>query len=213
MLLVRERGEVARYAERLVADGLAVATAGNLSARSGTLVAITPAGIGCDLVAPGDVVLVDLAGDRVDGDLAPSSELPMHLAIYAATGARAVVHTHSPYATALATAGMELPPIHYLAAELGGEVRLASYATFGSEELADRVVEALDGRTGALLERHGTVTVGDDVEEAYLRALTLEWLAALYLRASAITRVRPLPDDELVRVRERLAARRDALRA
>jgi L-fuculose-phosphate aldolase len=213
MLLVGERGEVARYAERLVADGLAVATAGNLSARAGTLVAITPAGIGCDLVAPGDIVVVDLAGDRVDGDLAPSSELPMHLAIYAATGARAVVHTHSPYATALATAGMELPPIHYLAAELGGEVRLASYATFGSEELADRVVEALDGRTAALLERHGTVTVGDDVEEAYLRALTLEWLAALYLRASAITRVRPLPDDELVRVRERLAARRDALRA
>jgi L-fuculose-phosphate aldolase len=213
MLLVRERGEVAHYAERLVADGLAVATAGNLSARAGTLVAITPAGIGCDLVAPGDVVVVDLAGDRVDGDLTPSSELPMHLAIYAATGARAVVHTHSPYATALATAGMELPPIHYLAAELGGTVRLASYATFGSEELAERVVEALAGRTAALLERHGTVTTGSDVAEAYQRAATLEWLAALYLRASAITRVRPLPEDELVRVRERLAARRAALRA
>jgi L-fuculose-phosphate aldolase len=212
MLLVRERAEVARYAERLVADGLAVATAGNLSARAATLVAITPAGIGCDLVAPGDVVVVDLAGDRVDGDLAPSSELPMHLAVYAATDARAVVHTHSPYATALATAGMELPPIHYLAAELGGTVRLASYATFGSDELAERTVEALEGRTAALLERHGTVTIGADVTEAYLRAVTLEWLAALYLRASAITRVRPLPDDELLRVRERLAARRATLR-
>ncbi len=104
----------------------------------------------------------------------------MHLAIYAATKAGAVVHTHSPEVIALSAAREELPAIHYAITGLGGPVRVAPYVRFGSAGLAAAAVEALDGRSAVILRNHGAVTYGRDLAQAYDRALLLEWLARTY---------------------------------
>ncbi len=204
MILREERELVTRYAKRLRPDGLAVLTAGNVSARAGELIAITPTSLDYDVVTPELVCVVDLAGTVVEGSLPPSTEVPMHLAAYDASQAGAVVHTHSPFATALSTIVDELPPVHYLLAELGGPVRVAPYATFGTEQLANHVRRALEGRNAVLLANHGTLAVGASVGQAYDRAVLLEWLSTLCYRARLLGEPRLLPDGELERVAARL---------
>ena len=174
------RTQLVSYSARLLADGLAVGSAGNMSVRAGDIVAITPSGIGYDAMRPDDVCLVALDGTEVDGPETPSSETPMHLAIYAATNAAAVVHTHSPEVVALSAARSELPAIHYAITGLGGPVRVAPYVRFGSAGLAAAAVAALDGRRAVILRNHGAVTYGRDLAQAYDRALLLEWLARTY---------------------------------
>ncbi|GAC1373839.1 MAG: class II aldolase/adducin family protein [Actinomycetota bacterium] len=199
-LLARERQLLVGYAKRLCPDGLAIATGGNLSSRSGDVVAITPRGVAYESLESGHICLVTLAGSPVDAPLVPSSELPMHLSVYQRTGALAVVHTHSPYATALGTLIEELPPIHYLLALLGGPVRVAPYATPGSEALAAHMAQALEGRSAVLLGNHGALTIGGTLKEAYERALLLEWLCALYCRARALGEPRLLNLAEIAHV-------------
>ncbi len=179
------RAQLVSYSARLLADGLAVGSAGNISVRLGELVAITPSGIGYADMRPADVCLVALDGTELDGPDAetPSSETPMHLAIYAATTAAAVVHTHSPEVIALSASRPELPAIHYAITGLGGPVRVAPYVRFGSAGLAAAAVDALDGRTAVILRNHGAVTYGRDLAQAYDRALLLEWLARTYRMA------------------------------
>ena len=208
MLLEAERALIVDQAGRLRPDGLVVGTAGNLSIRSGELVAITPTSVDYDALDPGLICVVGLDGVIVEGVRAPSSELPMHLAVYHATDAAAIVHTHAPHATALATVVDELPAIHYLIAELGGHVRVAPYATFGTDELAASVMEALAGRSAVLLRSHGTLTVGRSLEEAYWRSVLLEWLAALYYRAAQLGTPRLIPTAEIELVAEQLRALR-----
>jgi len=174
------RAQLVSYSARLLADGLAVGSAGNMSVRAGGIVAITPSGIGYDDMRPDDVCVVALDGTQVDGLETPSSETPMHLAIYAATSAAAVVHTHSPEVVALSAARSELPAIHYAITGLGGPVRVAPYVRFGSAGLAAAAVAALDGRRAVILRNHGAVTYGRDLAQAYDRALLLEWLARTY---------------------------------
>jgi L-fuculose-phosphate aldolase len=174
------REQLVRYGTKLVADGLAVGAAGNLSVRVGDLIVITPSGIGYEELTPADMCVVTLAGDEVEAAEAPSSELPMHLAVYAATDARAVVHTHSAEVVALSAACTELPAVHYAITSLGGPVRVASYVRFGSAGLADAAIEALAGRQAAILQNHGAVCYGPTLPAAYDRALLLEWLAMVY---------------------------------
>ncbi|MDX6556636.1 MAG: L-fuculose-phosphate aldolase [Miltoncostaeaceae bacterium] len=205
MRLRDERDEVARLARRLRPDGLVVGTAGNLSARRGDLVAITPSGLDYDDLDARLVCVVDLDGTQLDGLLAPSLELPMHLACYRRAGAGAVVHSHSPFATAVSLAQDELPAVHYLIGDLGGPVRVAPYATFGTEALADGLVEALEGRSAALLASHGVITIGDTLARAYDRSLILESIAAAYVRAKALGEPRVIPDAEVAVLVEKMA--------
>ena len=176
------RAQLVSYSARLLDDGLAVGSAGNMSVRAGDLVAITPSGISYTEMRLEDVCLVAMDGaePREGNQETPSTETPMHLAIYAAAQAGAVVHTHSPEVIALSAAREELPAIHYAITGLGGPVRVAPYVRFGSEGLAAAAVEALDGRSAVILRNHGAVTYGRDLAQAYDRALLLEWLARTY---------------------------------
>ena len=181
--------DVVDAARRTVADGLVVGTSGNVSARVGDLVLVTPTGVPYDRLGPGDAVAVDLAtGTQVLGALRPTSELPLHLALYRETGARAIVHTHAPYATAVSTLVGQLPTIHYMAAALGGQVRVADYALYGTDDLAKAVLRALrDGRTGCLMRNHGMITFGDTLDQAYDRSAQLEWMCRVWLLARSAT--------------------------
>lgn len=202
----RAWGAVVATARRTAADGLVVGTSGNVSARLGDTVLVTPSGVPYDRLGPKDVVGVDLDGNRVLGVLAPTSELPLHLAVYRNTGAGAVVHTHAVHATAVSTLVTEVPPVHYAAAMLGGPVRVAAYARYGTEELAGNMLAALRDRTGCLLRNHGTVTYGTGLDEAYDRTAQLEWLCRLWLTANSVPGRSPslLTPAQLDEVREAL---------
>ncbi|WP_369217871.1 class II aldolase/adducin family protein [Streptomyces flavofungini] len=198
--------ELVETARRTVRDGLVVGTSGNVSVRVGDTVLITPTGVPYDRLGPGDVVGVDLSGRQVIGGLAPTSELPMHLAVYGSTAARAVVHTHAVHATAVSLLVPELPPVHYVTGLLGGPVRVAPYALYGTGELARAMLHALRDRTGCLLQNHGTVTYGDSLAQAYDRTAQLEWMCRLWLTARSVPGLTPslLTEEQLTAAAERL---------
>lgn len=186
MLLPDERAALVEYCLKMQADDLTVGTSGNLSVRSGHLVAITPSGVNYDELTPEAICVIDLDGAVVEADLEPSSEVPMHTSVYRATDAGAVVHSHPLYCTALSVTMDEVPPVHYMLALLGGPVRVAPYARFGSPELAQGSVDALAGRTGVLLRNHGATTYGPTLAKAYTRSIYLEWVCRLYHQATQI---------------------------
>jgi L-fuculose-phosphate aldolase len=206
-VLEREREEVAAAARRLAAEGLVHGTSGNLSARSGEHLAVTPTGAVLAELEPDQVTIVDLDGHVVDGALAPTSEADLHLGVYRRYDAGGVVHTHAPMATALSTVLDELPCVHYEMLLLGGTVRVAPYRTFGTPELADAVLEALDGRTAALLANHGTVTFGADMAGALRATELLEWACTVYWRAAQIGTPRVLDEADRQAVVEAAMAR------
>lgn len=187
-------------------SGLVSASSGNVSVRVGDEMLITPRRGRLDSIDPEGcrrVRIVDGAEIDRDAEWMPSSETPLHLAVYRAIDAGAVVHTHSTYATALSTVADELPPIHYLVAAFGGPVRVAPYATFGSNELAEYVAAALKERRGALLRNHGSVACADRLEEAVDLAHQLEWLSRIYLIALGAGTPALLDQTELDHVSER----------
>jgi len=204
MLLGEVREEIVRVCRELSSAGLVVGTAGNVSVRSGDLVAVTPSGLEYADLSAGLVGVHRLDGTPVEAPLKPTSELPLHLAVYAGTDAAAVVHTHSLAATAVSTLADELPAIHYYVAMFGGPVRVSPYATYGTDQLARNVVEALRGRTGCIMGSHGAVTIGPDLKTAHTRSLYLEWLSDLYLRATAAGKPRLLPPEEIEAVARKL---------
>jgi L-fuculose-phosphate aldolase len=161
---------------------------GNLSARTGDRVAITPSGISYEAVDPPDVPVLSIDGEQVAGDLEPSSEAPMHLGIYRTFDVNAIVHAHSPWATTLAVLGEPLPPVHYMLAAAGGPVPVAPYAPFGTVELADYAVSAMEraGTTACILANHGLIAGGSDVEDAIETAIAVESTARVYLQARAV---------------------------
>src|SRR5579872_746493 len=195
-MLERERERVARAARQLADAGLVIGTAGNVSARAGDLVAITPTGAALATLSAEQVAVVDVDGEQRDGELEPTSELELHLGIYRRYEAGGVVHTHAPHATALACVLDELPIVHYSLLALGGPVRVAGYATFGTEELAEQTLAALADRTVALMANHGTIAHGADVEQALEHTLLLEWGCELYLRAAMLGAPRVLDDAQ-----------------
>ncbi|QXJ20423.1 class II aldolase/adducin family protein [Actinomadura graeca] len=204
MLLGDERAALCGVGRRLAETGLVTGSSGNASVRAGDLVAVTPGGMMLDRMEPADCPVLDVRGRPVEGGRAPSSETPMHLALYGATAASAVVHTHSTYGTVVATTMTELPPVHYNTLLLGGVVRVAPYATYGTPELAENVRAAMEGgRRAALLANHGGVAIGRDLGEAFENARLLEWLCGVYVRARMIGEPRVLTAGELAEAAER----------
>ncbi|TQK29904.1 class II aldolase/adducin family protein [Arthrobacter sp. SLBN-53] len=190
---------VARTARRLAAEGMLIGTAGNVSVRDDDHVFVTATGVTLADCSADDIVKVTLDGEIRSGRMVPTSELSLHLGVYARVhDVRAVVHTHAPFATALAcVAGLDtLPVLHYQQLSLGGEVRVAPFAPFGSPQLAEFVDVALADRRAALMANHGSVTVGTDLEDAFDKAVLLEWLAGLYLHARSVGPVRPLTPQQ-----------------
>jgi L-fuculose-phosphate aldolase len=201
------REAVAAAARRLAAEGLVLGTAGNVSARAGELVAVTPTGAVLAELDPEAVVVVDLDGQTVHGDYAPTSEIALHLGAYRRYKAGAVVHAHSPVGTALACVLDELPLVHYQMLALGGAIRVAPYATFGTTELAEVTLDALEGRAAALMANHGMIALGPDLDGAVEHALLLEWASDLYWRAAALGRPRTLDQRQAQDFVDALTAR------
>jgi L-fuculose-phosphate aldolase len=206
-LLEDLREQVAVGAHRLAAERLVIGTAGNLSARSGELIAVTPTGVVLADLRPEQVSVVDLTGHQVHGRLEPTSELALHLTVYRRWSTGAVVHTHSPMATALACVLDELPCIHYQMLPLGGPVRVAPYVTFGTDELAEQVLDALEGRSAALMSNHGAVVHADTLTAAVELAELLEWACALYWHAAQLGNPRTLDEEQLEAVRTAMRVR------
>ena len=178
------REAVLDTARRSVALGLTHGTSGNVSARAGTGFAITPTGMPYDRLEAADIVVVDLEGRPSAGERrTPSSEWPMHAAVYRARpDVGAIVHGHSPSATAVACLGRDLPAFHYMIAVAGGDsVRCAPYAGFGTPELAGLAVRALTDRWACLLAQHGLLAAGRSLEHALSVAEEVEFLASVYL--------------------------------
>lgn len=191
-------------------SGLVPTTSGNVSARTPEGdVLITPSGLPYEDLEPEDVVLVALSGEVLDGTLEPSSEVPMHTGLYRSKPrVGAVVHTHSSYATTLACLGWEIPPVHYLLAALSeeGRVPLASFATYGTEELASYASEALgDAHSACLLKNHGTITVGETVGKAYSLTEILEEMAEIYYRTRVAGEPVILGPEQIAETRAKIA--------
>ena len=197
----RLRRDVVATARRMAGLGLGRGTSGNVSARLDDGFLVTPSGVPYERCEPGDIIAMTLDGE-VTGDGKPSSEWRFHRDIYRAREeAAAIVHTHSPDATALASLGRGIPPFHYMVAAAGGrDIRCAPYATFGSQALSDHAVAALDGRRACLLDRHGVIAFGSDLERALALAVEVENLAGMYLKVLQSGTPRLLDDDEMERV-------------
>lgn len=207
MRLEIERDRVATAARRLADEGLVLGSAGNVSERAGELVAVTPTGAVLERVTAADVVVVDLDGTLIEGETAATSEIELHLGAYRRHGAGAVVHAHPPFGTALSCVLDEVPVVHYGMLALGGSVRVAPYATFGTPELAAVTLDALEGRAAALMANHGAITLGADADAATETARLLEWACAVYWRAASLGTPRTLDDRQLQDVLEAVAAR------
>ncbi|ELY58244.1 class II aldolase/adducin family protein [Natronococcus jeotgali] len=207
MILESERRQVVAHAAELAE--LTPARTGNLSVREGTdgdAFAITPTGVPYDSFDVAETPVVGVDGEQREGEMAPSSEVPMHSAIYRREDVGAIVHTHSPWSTALAVAHQPLPPIHYMIVAVGKEVPVAEYAPYGSDRLAENIVAAMDeaGSTASFIENHGLVVTAPDLETALENTYHVESLARLYLETrSAGLEPRRLSDEQLETVLEK----------
>ena len=183
-------------------QGLSHGTSGNVSLRrDAKSFFISPSGIGYDVLAGKDIPWVDFDGTW-HGPFRPSSEWRFHRDIYRArVDARAIVHTHSRHATALACAGRGIPAFHYMVAVSGGpDIRCAPYATFGSQELSNHAVAALADRKACLLANHGVIAVGSTLEAALSLAGEVENLASQYVAALQVGPPHILEEAEMKRV-------------
>ncbi len=200
MLLEQERAAIVEYGRKLLEAQLTTGTGGNLSIfnRSQWLIAIKPSGIDYLTMRPEDVVVVNPKGAVVEGKLRPSSELRLHLDLYAGRyDVNAVLHTHQVYATTLACLNWELPAVHYMVAFSGNKVPLAPYAPFGTQELSDHVLRSIGLYNACLMANHGIVTVGRNLPYAFAAAEELELVARIYIQARSVGTPAVLSDQDM----------------
>ena len=180
------RQQLVTVARRMNGTGLNQGTSGNLSVRIEEGILVTPSSLPYEQMEVGDLVALDLSGQPLkEKQRRPSSEWRLHADVLSCRhDAMAVLHCHPIHATALACHDSGIPAFHYMVAVAGGdEIRCAAYATFGTKELSDNVVNALAQRNACLLARHGMVTLGKDLESALRVAVEVETLARMYLQA------------------------------
>lgn len=208
MQLEAERLEVIRVGRAMYDKGLVVGTWGNVSRRKDNLIAITPSGMDYLGLTPEDIVIVDLKGNLVEGKWKPSTEVGLHARIYELyPQVGAIVHVHSPYASAFAVAGKVIPPVLEETAQLlGGEVRVAAYAKCGSSDLARNAADALQDRQAVLLANHGLVGVGKDGQEALNACLVAEKSAMVSVLAGQIGQINVLGPEEVSALRAGFAS-------
>ena len=186
--------------------GINQGTSGNISLRHGDGMLITPTSTPYEAMKPEQIVYMHLDGNH-DPDQRPSSEWRFHRDILKARPeVQAIVHSHPPYSTMLAIMGMEIPPVHYMVAVAGGDtIRCAPYATFGTQELSEHAVRALEGRLACLLEHHGMIAVGPSLPKAMWLAVEVETLARQYHGCLQIGTPPLLSKEEIEKVRVRMA--------
>ncbi|MGO4672597.1 class II aldolase/adducin family protein [Bosea sp. 2YAB26] len=177
------RAEIVAVAQAIDKAGFCPSKSGNVSARFEGGLLITPSGLPYAQTRPEDLIHLSQGGTILNGSRKPSSEWPFHVEIYKARpDAQAIVHTHSPRATALSSARRGIPAFHYMIALCGGaDVRCAEYATFGTPELAENAVKALEGRKAVLLANHGVIALGQTLAGAHTIVAEVENLAGQYL--------------------------------
>ena len=202
-----ERGlrlRLVAVARRMAQQGMNSGKSGNMSVRAADGFLVTPSGKTYETFGIGDLVHVD-RDDKPHGTHAPSSEWRLHRDVYARYAeAGAIVHTHSPFATTLSCLRRDIPPFHYEIAFAGGrDIRCAKYATFGTQELSNHAIAALEGRRACLLANHGAVAFGPDIEAAAGLAEKIEALARLYWQALQVGEPVLLDDAEVARVVEK----------
>lgn len=203
------REQLVDCARRMQASGINQGTSGNLSVRIPGGMLITPSSLPYEQMQPTDLVALDLKGEPLfipaDGrpQRRPSSEWRLHADVLASRPeVQAVLHCHSIHATALACHGRDIPPFHYMTAVAGGhDIRCAPYATFGTQELSDGVVQALEGRLACLMAQHGQVAVGPTLDKALALAVEVETLARIYLQALALGEPPLLSAEQMEQVR------------
>lgn len=195
------RAAVIRVALKMNILGINQGKSGNVSARVAEGFLVTPTGIPYEETKPADIVAMNMAGEHA-GTVLPSSEWRFHRDIYAARpDVGAIVHTHAPYCTTLACLDRGIPAFHYMVAAAGGrDVRCAPYATFGTQELSDHAVAALQDRKACLLSHHGMIACGADLDRALALAVEVESLARMYWQALQVGEPALLPDEEMDRV-------------
>lgn len=199
------RASVISGCRELTRRGLTYGTSGNVSVRrDSSSFFVSPTGMPYEELTPDDVPLVTI-DCRWFGRRRPSSEWRFHRDIMAARGeVGAIVHAHSRHATALACTGRGIPAFHYMVAVAGGvDIRCASYHTFGTQELSDAALEALEDRKACLLAHHGIIALGIDLTAALKLAGEVESLAAQYCTALALGNVEVLEEVEMRRVVEK----------
>jgi len=201
---VHLRKEIISTAIQMIGAGLGVGMAGNVSVRVEGGFLITPSGMKYNDLLPEDIVFVDFEGNA-SGTRKPSSEWRFHKDIYKSTAqASAIVHAHPPYSTALACLGKEIPAFHYMVAVAGGDnIRCAEYHLFGTQELSDAVIKALEGRKSCLLANHGLIAYGGTLEKAFSLALEVESIAQQYQLALQIGTPTILSYEQMREVIER----------
>ena len=191
---------------RMNALGINQGTSGNISLRHEAGMLITPTSVPYETMEPEQIVYMGLDG-TFDPSQRPSSEWRFHLDILRARPeVNAVVHAHPPYCTILAIVGLEIPAVHYMIACAGADtIRCAPYATFGTQELSEHAVAALEGRLACLLAHHGMIAVGPSLAKAMWLAVEVETLARQYHGCLQIGTPRLLPKEEIETVRARTA--------
>lgn len=208
MLMEQARYDLIEYGKKLVEYNLTKGTGGNLSVydRKAKTMAITPSGIDFFKIKPEDIVIMNADNEVIEGDKVPSSEWYMHKIVYDnRDDIDAVIHAHTTFATVLATLRWELPASHYMIAVAGPTVRCADYATFGSRELAENALKAMEDRRAVILANHGILAGAQDLLNAFNIIEEIEYCSEIYYRAKSIGEPVILDDAEMTLMAKKFA--------
>ncbi|MCR3957113.1 MAG: L-fuculose-phosphate aldolase [Gudongella sp.] len=206
MLLGELREKVVEYGKRMLENKLTTGTGGNISIyhRESGLMVISPSGLDYMETRANDVVVMNLEGETIDGYRKPSSEYELHRIFYLnREDISALVHTHSIYATTISCMNWDLPPVHYMVAVAGDNVRCADYATFGTRELAEKAYRAMEDRKAVILANHGMLAGAATLEQAFKIAEDIEFCCQLFYRTKSMGEPVIIGQDEMVLMRER----------